>query len=248
MLKIMLLNKHFLSWLRIRWRQVLSKSEAMKKSLSTDSEFANYIMSKIHRKNMAWDVLWFREISDEIERLVSLQCFLLLLYPNSKFWKAHFLHGQHHFTDEAQFTEQRECFSILSCSKIIYWPVWIRNRFSKLIRSKLRSHDSHIAWHKLDKIEKKIWVTSVNCCHSFAATLTWWHHEMETFSALLALCAGNSPVTLTKASDAVLLWSGLNKRLGKQSGRRWFEMPSRSLWRHCNGNGHGGCSGVVAFW
>ena len=23
----------------------------------------------------------------------------------------------------------------------------------------------------------------------------WWHHQMETFSALLALCVGNSPVT-----------------------------------------------------
>ena len=28
----------------------------------------------------------------------------------------------------------------------------------------------------------------------------------------------------------------LNKRLSKQSTRRWFENPSRSLWRHCNGN------------
>ena len=26
-------------------------------------------------------------------------------------------------------------------------------------------------------------------CHS------WWRHQMETFSALLAVCAGNSPVT-----------------------------------------------------
>ena len=26
----------------------------------------------------------------------------------------------------------------------------------------------------------------------------------------------------------------LNKRLSKQSRRRWFEKPSRSLWRHCN--------------
>ena len=26
----------------------------------------------------------------------------------------------------------------------------------------------------------------------------------------------------------------LNKRLSKQSGRRWFETPSRSLWYHCN--------------
>ena len=29
----------------------------------------------------------------------------------------------------------------------------------------------------------------------------------------------------------------LNKRLSKQSGRRWFEMASRSLWRHCNALG-----------
>ena len=43
---------------------------------------------------------------------------------------------------------------------------------------------------------------------------TWWRHQMEAFSALLALCAGNSPVTgefpHTKASDAELwcfLWS-----------------------------------------
>ena len=28
----------------------------------------------------------------------------------------------------------------------------------------------------------------------------------------------------------------LNKQLSKQSRRRWFETPSRSLWHHCNGN------------
>ena len=26
-------------------------------------------------------------------------------------------------------------------------------------------------------------------------TIPWWRHQMETFSVLLALCAGNSPVT-----------------------------------------------------
>ena len=43
--------------------------------------------------------------------------------------------------------------------------------------------------------------------------VTWWRHQMETFSALLAICAGNSPVPgdfpRTKASDAELwcfLW------------------------------------------
>ena len=30
--------------------------------------------------------------------------------------------------------------------------------------------------------------------HSWILGTTWWRHQMETFSALLALCAGNSPV------------------------------------------------------
>ena len=34
--------------------------------------------------------------------------------------------------------------------------------------------------------------------------LSWWRHQMESFSALLALYAGNSPVPATKASDAEL--------------------------------------------
>ena len=53
---------------------------------------------------------------------------------------------------------------------------------------------------------------------------TWWRHQMETFSALLAICAGNSPVTVefpaqrpvTRSFD-VFLDLRLNKRLSKQS-------------------------------
>ena len=49
---------------------------------------------------------------------------------------------------------------------------------------------------------------------------------------------GNRWIPLTKASDAEL-WClffdmRLNKRLKKQSRRRWFETPSRSLWCHYN--------------
>ena len=69
----------------------------------------------------------------------------------------------------------------------------------------------------------------------------WWHHQMETFSALLALCPGNSPVTgefpgqrpVTRSFD-VFLDLPLNKRLSKQSWGWWFETPSASLWCHCN--------------
>ena len=58
-----------------------------------------------------------------------------------------------------------------------------------------------------------------------------WRHQMETFSALLILCAGNSQVAgeftsqrPVKRSFDVFLWSA----------HRPFETPSRSLWRHCN--------------
>ena len=63
-----------------------------------------------------------------------------------------------------------------------------------------------------------------------------------TISALLAICAGNSPVTgeflaqrpVTRSFD-VFSDLHLNKRLSKQSWGRWLETPSLSLWRHCNG-------------
>ena len=64
---------------------------------------------------------------------------------------------------------------------------------------------------------------------------------MEPFSALLALCSWNSLVTgefpsqrsVTRSFD-VFFDPRLNKRLSKQSWRRLFETPSRSLWRRCN--------------
>ena len=68
----------------------------------------------------------------------------------------------------------------------------------------------------------------------------WWRHQMETFSALLAICAGNSAVTsefptqrLVTRSFDVLFDLRLNKWLS--GGGWWFETPSCPLWRHCNG-------------
>ena len=65
---------------------------------------------------------------------------------------------------------------------------------------------------------------------------------METFSALLAICAGNSLVTGEFPAQSPVMRSfdvffdlHLNKRLNKQSWGWRFETPSRPLWRHCNG-------------
>ena len=71
--------------------------------------------------------------------------------------------------------------------------------------------------------------------------LPWWRYQMETFSALLALCAGNSPVTgefttqrpVTRSFD-IFFDLRLIIRLSKQRWGWWFETPLRPLWRHCN--------------
>ena len=95
------------------------------------------------------------------------------------------------------------------------------------------------------------WVYPTNFAQSSCAFLcygcivaiahTLWRHQMETFSALLAFCAGNSPVTgefpaqrpVTRSFD-VFFDLCLNKRFSKQWWSWWFETPSRPLWRHCN--------------
>ena len=64
---------------------------------------------------------------------------------------------------------------------------------------------------------------------------------METFSALLAICVGNSTATgefpaqrpVTRSFD-VFFDRRFNKRFSKQSWSWWFETLSRSLWRHCS--------------
>ena len=69
----------------------------------------------------------------------------------------------------------------------------------------------------------------------------WWRHQIEAFSASLALCARNSPVTVNyphkgpvTRSFGVFFDLCRNKRLSKQSEGWWFKTPSHPLWRHCN--------------
>ena len=76
-------------------------------------------------------------------------------------------------------------------------------------------------------------------------SLPWWRHQMETFSALLAICAGNSSVPgefptqrpVTRSFD-IFFDLRPNKQLSKRSWGWWFETLSWSLWRHCNVNLH----------
>ena len=79
--------------------------------------------------------------------------------------------------------------------------------------------------------------------HFYISLGSWWRHQIETFSVLLAICAGNSPVPgefpakrpVTRSFD-VFFDLNLNKRLSKQWWGWWYETPSRPLWRHRNGS------------
>ena len=85
------------------------------------------------------------------------------------------------------------------------------------------------AWSKASAVVELI-------CFSWNS---WWRHQMETFSALLAICAGNSPVPGEFPTQRPVMRSfdvffdlRLNKRLSKQSWGWWLETLSRPLWRH----------------
>ena len=95
-------------------------------------------------------------------------------------------------------------------------------------------HSLHISWR------------STHLLHLYFL-FSWWRHQMETCSASLAFVRGihrrllgihrspvNSPHTDQWRGALMFFYLRLNRQLSKQSRRRWFETPSRSLWLHCN--------------
>ena len=114
--------------------------------------------------------------------------------------------------------------SVKSCAKFIYIIYVYKKMHLKMSSAKWRQ-----------------FCLGLNMLTNRVAYFTWWRHQMETFSALLAICAGNSRVTgdfpaqrpVTRRFD-VFFDLRLNKRLSKQSWDCWLETPSRLLWRHSN--------------
>ena len=103
--------------------------------------------------------------------------------------------------------------------KITYDPGHITNKYYSIATISLRQRN----WPRLPR--------------------TWWRHQMETFSAFLAICTGDSPVSgefpaqrpVTRSFD-VFFDLYLNKRLSKHWWGWWLETPSWSLCSQCNEN------------
>ena len=88
------------------------------------------------------------------------------------------------------------------------------------------------SWHGHPlRITAITWSDMNRYCNKNKAT--WWRHEMGTFSPVPGEFPSQRPVT---QNFDVFFDRRLNKRLSKHSRRRWFETPSRSLWRHSNEN------------
>ena len=106
-----------------------------------------------------------------------------------------------------------------------------------------------------DKTRWYLWMMTIISRRSVSHPhITWWRHQMEKFSAWLAICAGNSPVPgevpaqrpVTRNFD-VFFDLRLNKRLSKQSWGWWFETLSSPLWRHGNESSRTSRTSIVCY-
>ena len=102
---------------------------------------------------------------------------------------------------------------------------------------------SFLIYHTVISTLSLSWKWTSPTTFTWSGHWPWWRRQMETFSALLAICARNSPVhgevpeqrPVTRSFD-VFFDLRLNKRLSKQPLGWWFETISRPLWRHRNAN------------
>ena len=64
-----------------------------------------------------------------------------------------------------------------------------------IILRDIKIYANTYVWTQLRTMKSYVKLTS--CPSETHLILTWWRHQMESFSALLIFCAGNSPVTGT---------------------------------------------------
>ena len=92
-----------------------------------------------------------------------------------------------------------------------WWGSWFQTPSRRLLRHR------NVAWVFLWTWHKHLSIPSSQ------EYMTWWRHQMETFSASLALCGGNPPVTGGFPSERPVMRSfdvffdlHLNKQMSKQ--------------------------------
>ena len=139
-------------------------------------------------------------------------------------------------SDNKVLVMRNEVFFVVSFNK--FW--------TKSFTSDFRRDDAHVIWQNFNIV-----FTELGKCRPFDECLVPFCAGVPkvfkittngaTSDDTFIFCVVNSPVTGEFSSQGPVMRSfgvfyvlRLNKRLSKRSKRRWFEAPSRSLWRHCN--------------
>ena len=141
------------------------------------------------------------------------------------------------------------CIKSLSRTDIKHKSIYISLSMPKfyswyLTHGPLWRHMSHMKNNnKRNKTKQKNMVMVMVCwltASNHYQAITSWRHQMETLSALLATCAGNSPVPGEFPHKGqwrgALMFSLICAwiKVSKQWRGWWFETLSRPLWRHRN--------------
>ena len=127
---------------------------------------------------------------------------------------------RHHVSEILKLVSQRLHFELAPSSPPMSHPRGPRHLKSPITVDSLHN----------DRRYRKLFHIMISRRRHGTAMLPWLHHQMETFSALLALCEGNASVTSGFPSQRpvtrnfnVFFGLRLHERMSKQSGRRWFE-------------------------
>ena len=117
------------------------------------------------------------------------------------------------------------------CTKPSIWLIWLLmqrvtiNHFDGLVSGEKSSIITRECPQHLSRPSTTPGRLLQGCQNNWWHTVlhSWWRHQMETFSALLAICAGNSPVpgefpTQRPVTRNFIVYFDLrpNKRLSKQ--------------------------------
>ena len=121
-------------------------------------------------------------------------------------------------------------FFFTALGNYVFWiNIWKWNSFFTFTQSYIRSHTTW-SLHKflLLCFDHSFGVMVCNGWQFVVYFYSWWRHQMETFSALLSICAENSPVPgefpsqrpVTRSFDVFFLSNGFIKSRSATISRR----------------------------
>ena len=131
----------------------------------------------------------------------------------------------------------------------MYWPIWEWQWHMLYMYHCLSLSETIPTWPEMINrkwslvlIGRHMWDVTDPSCTLYEETCMMTSSHGNIFHVTGPLCGeftGHRWIPLTKASN-MELWCFfdlcLNKRLSKQLRCQWFETPSCSLWRRCNGS------------